>query len=84
MNESTSIIAMGGAAISAMFGFCVFLWRSTLTRYEKRIDTLESREAATLDTLAENVKAVAAAMQTMVEAFKELRIAIEHTRRERG
>lgn len=82
--EITSIIAMFGAAIAAMFSFCVFLWRSTLTRYEKRIDTLESREAVTLDTLAENVKAVAAAMQTMVEAFKELRIGIEHTRRERG
>lgn len=77
-----TIIGMLGAAVVAMWGFVVWLYRSTIARADKRIDTLENREDTTISGVVSSLGTVQTTMTTMVDAFRELRLALEKLRDE--
>lgn len=83
MDEAT-IIGMLGAAIMAMWGFIIYLFKATLNRADRRIDQLEQREDATLAALVKSVDAMGNVVGAATEALKELRGAFEDLRRNSG
>lgn len=72
MSEGQVIAALMGA-VAAMWGFVIWLFRWALSRAEKRIDVLESREGQTLLALVENVKTLGGMMNTLLEVVREVR-----------
>jgi hypothetical protein len=67
---SVPIIGMLGSAVAGLFGFMVWLYRSTLERAYKRIDVLEAREREML-ALQKALEGVQGTLGSLVELIKD-------------
>lgn len=82
--QATMIISALGATVASLASFVYFIFRQSLTRADARIATLEEREDKALAALAESVKAIQAGMQSLLDAFREVRILLSDVDRRGG
>lgn len=80
MQDAQAVISMMGAAIASLFGFIIWLYKETLNRADRRITTLEDREASKFVALTKAVESIEGMTKILVEGFREMRLAMMERR----